>query len=274
MGNEDLKKLDSHFAFGENWQNYSQLIDEKRIEVAIKDLSRLLPKEELAGRTFLDIGCGSGLHSLAALRLGAASVTSTDIDPKSVETTRQVIERFNSGKQAAIKQNSVFDLSTREMGTFDIVYSWGVLHHTGDMYGAIRKAASLVAPKGVLVLALYRETKMCQFWKVEKRFYTKAPAFIKFTINIVFSLALLLDQLRRGNNPIRYIRNYSSNRGMSFYHDIKDWLGGYPYESISRTEMHALAESLGFSVRREFVAPSGLGLFGSGCDEFVLNRTN
>jgi SAM-dependent methyltransferase len=271
---KDLHRLETHFSFGENWQNYSQSINENRIQSAVKDMSRLLPTEEIDGKKVLDIGCGSGLHSLAALLLGAREVMATDIDPKSVETAKNVLNRFGSGKKFSASIKSVFDLSPEELGRFDVVYSWGVLHHTGDMYEAIRRAAALVAPRGSLVLALYRKTKMCSFWTFEKKLYNKAPIFLRKIFSAIFSVFLLLDQMRRGQNPLRFIREYSKKRGMSFTHDVNDWLGGYPYESISPDELHSFAKSLGFSLKREFVHPSGLGLFGSGCDEFVFVRTH
>ena len=84
---QNLLELERHFSFGENWAEYAQKIDEKRIEEAEKSIVRLVGKEAIEGRTFLDIGCGSGLFSLAAMRLGARQHLAVDLDPQSVETT-------------------------------------------------------------------------------------------------------------------------------------------------------------------------------------------
>src|SRR5436305_8094785 len=126
-----LTERESHFEFGENWKNYSKTIDQTRIDSAIEGVKKLFP-DGLAGKTFLDIGCGSGLHSLAALSLGAASVTAIDIDENSVATTRELLTKYMPEAKWTAKVASVFDTSPAAFGTFDVVYSWGVLHHTGD----------------------------------------------------------------------------------------------------------------------------------------------
>ena len=71
-------------------------------------------------------------------------------------------------------ERSIFDPQIESMGSFDFVYSWGVLHHTGDMYRALRGAAGRVAPGGRFLFALYRRTPLCWLWKLEKRWYAGA----------------------------------------------------------------------------------------------------
>ena len=133
-----LTERETHFEFGENWKNYSKTIDQKRIDSAIAGVRKLFP-DGLAGKTFLDIGCGSGLHSLAALSLGAASVTAIDIDENSVATTQELLTKYAPDAKWSAKVASVFDASPATLGSFDVVYSWGVLHHTGDMWRGDRK---------------------------------------------------------------------------------------------------------------------------------------
>src|SRR5580692_10613335 len=94
---ENLLEFESHFSFGENWAQYAEKIDERRIEEAEKSLIRLVGRESIAGRTFLDIGCGSGLFSLAAVRLGCKRLLAVDLDPQSVETTRKTLSRYAPG---------------------------------------------------------------------------------------------------------------------------------------------------------------------------------
>lgn len=272
---KDLKQVETHFKFGENWKEYSKLINEDRITEAEKSLLKLVGSGTLKGKAFLDIGCGSGLFSLAALRLGAKKVLAVDIDPDSVKTTRTILMSQAPRKQFDCKVVSVFDLDPKEQETYDIVYSWGVLHHTGDMYQAIKKASQMVSKGGLLVIALYKKTPCCGFWKWEKRFYSKAPRFVQKIIQSVYILALSLRFLMLGQNPIKYIQEYTTTnkRGMSFFHDVHDWLGGYPYESISTKEMQIYAEKIGYQVVKEFLLPKAYGLFGSGCEEYVLRRT-
>src|SRR5437868_2113850 len=123
----------SHFAFGKNWASYAKLITDVQLDEAISCLRRLAGGD-LHGKRFLDIGCGSGLHSLAALRLGASEVVALDIDGDSVATTRRLLQSNASGRPWSAMEASVFQLQPNSIGPFDVVYSWGVLHHTGDMY--------------------------------------------------------------------------------------------------------------------------------------------
>jgi 2-polyprenyl-6-hydroxyphenyl methylase/3-demethylubiquinone-9 3-methyltransferase len=269
---EDRKKLESHFSFGKNWASYAGLIGEPQIEEATKGLLKLIPAEDFAGRSFLDIGCGSGLHALAAGRLGVSRVVAVDIDPVSVATAKTVLSAndFKPPWQAEVK--SVFDLNPETDGTFDIVYSWGVLHHTGDLWQAVAKAASMVSVNGLLVLALYRRTYLDPFWLVEKRLYAHAPRPIQSLVRGIYVAMFRLGMLATGRSFRDYVAKYKSYRGMDFYHDIHDWLGGHPYEMTLAPEVDVRLTALGFAAERVFARPKGSGILGSGCDEYVYRR--
>jgi SAM-dependent methyltransferase len=269
----DLLDQTSHFAFGKNWASYSKLVTETHIAEAERGLQRLIVGD-LKGKRFLDIGCGSGLHALAALRLGAAEVVAVDIDPDSVATSRKMLEANAPGQHWRVAEKSVFDLSPAAFGMFDVVYSWGVLHHTGDMYRALRTAAALVAPGGEFAFALYRHTRMCWFWKLEKRWYASAgrrgQAVARRTYVSLFRIGYTL--LNR-KSFAAYVSGYTSSRGMDFQHDVHDWMGGWPYESISAAQVEQLMQQLGLAHVRSFaLGPTKSGLFGSGCDEFTYAR--
>jgi SAM-dependent methyltransferase len=271
----DLTKIESHFAFGRNWASYAEKIGPHEIDEAANGLKRLLG-DSLAGKSFLDIGCGSGLHSLAALRLGASSVTSIDFDEDSVATTRAVLARYAPGCQHDVRRASVLDMSSSEWGLFDVVYSWGVLHHTGDMWRAVRRAAGLVGPKGQFAFALYRKTWACWFWRLEKRWYARASERARSVADKTYSSLFAFGLLLTGRKFDDYVRNYSE-RGMDYYHDVKDWLGGYPYESVSIHEVDVLMTDLGFQRENVFGRQGRflgrcLGVFDTGCDEFVYAR--
>ena len=269
----DLTAVESHFRFGENWRSYARLIDEPRLAQATEDLRRLVGGD-LAGRSFLDIGCGSGLHSAAALRLDAASLTAIDLDPDSVTTTRETLGRLGGERPWTVERRSVFELPPEWAGRFDVTYSWGVLHHTGAMWRAIDAAARTVAPGGRLVLALYRKTLLCGPWRLEKRWSTRATPEAQARARKVYvALFHVLGRLA-GRDTTRYVREYASSRGMDFLHDVHDWMGGYPYESVSPQELTEFMTARGFSRERMF-AHGGrrqVGLFGSGCDEFTFVR--
>jgi 2-polyprenyl-6-hydroxyphenyl methylase/3-demethylubiquinone-9 3-methyltransferase len=262
----DLLDQKSHFAFGENWASYAKLLTDDRVEEAISSLRRLVGGD-LKGKRFLDIGCGSGLHSLAALRLGAGEVVALDIDPDSVATTRELLRVKATGQPWSVMESSIFDPRIGSMGRFDVVYSWGVLHHTGAVHRALRAAAALVRPGGQFVFALYRRTPLCWFWKIEKRWYAGASAAAQARAQAMY---VRVFRLLNRRNFKDYVANYAQVRGMDFYHDVHDWLGGWPYESISPAEVDGLMQQLGLRQIRAFLVPGrALGLLGSGNDEYV-----
>jgi SAM-dependent methyltransferase len=268
----DLLKQESHFAFGKNWASYSELVTESQIEEAESWLKRLLG-DSIRGKRFLDIGCGSGLHSLAALRLGATEVVGVDLDPDSVATMRRLLTKFAPNQQWKALEVSVFELEKSGIGQFDVVYSWGVLHHTGDMYRALSCAASAVAPQGTFAFALYRLTRLCGFWKWEKKRYAHASPENQKRAQKIFISLFRIDCVLTGRNFKQYLADYPKKRGMDFYHDIHDWMGGWPYESISPEQTDKHMSGLGFGCERQFVVGrKTLGIFGSGCDEYVYRR--
>ena len=269
---QELLELESHFSFGENWSHYAEKIDEARIEEAEKSLIRLVGRENIEGKTFLDIGCGSGLFSLAAVRLGAKKLLAVDLDPQSVETTRKTLSRYAPGGNWDVQNISVFNLNSDKQGVFDVVYSWGVLHHTGAMYQAITKASTMVAPGGMISLALYGKTPFCGMWRIEKRIYSKSPKWVQKVIEAFYIMLVRIRLALKGESLKQRREKYWKQRGMDTYHDMRDWLGGYPYESISPDEAMSFMRGLGFDQVRSFTEPC-IGLLGAGCDEYSFTRT-
>jgi SAM-dependent methyltransferase len=267
---KDLKDVSSHFEFGKNWQSYVEnVVDEDKLAEAGRGLEKLIGRSDLAGRSFLDIGCGSGLSMLAALRLGAAEAHGIDIDEHSVAAANSLLTRWAPEGRWTVRKLSVFELASQS-AHYDIVHSWGVLHHTGAMWEAIDRARGLVTPGGLLVLALYRKTRFCGFWRHEKRVYSGAPPAVQALARQAYKTAFGAALLAKGQNPIEHAREYGrSRRGMDWDHDVHDWLGGYPYESVSQLEMRQYAERTGLAELRAFASPPYLGLWGSDCDEYV-----
>jgi SAM-dependent methyltransferase len=263
----NLEELETHFRFGDNWQSYARTIAKEHIHHAVAGLRELL-LDECAGETFLDIGCGSGIHSLAASILGA-KVTAVDIDPASVKATHSVLTSHGFSTVVP-KQISVFNLDPVTFGQFDIVYSWGVLHHTGDMWRAVAKAADLVRPGGRLVLALYDKTPFCGFWRREKAWYSKASESSQRRARTVYMTLFRLKCMFTGRSFSKSVAGYDSSRGMDYYHDLHDWMGGYPYQSAHPSEVQRFLQACGF--RQTVFMPSGvrIGLFGSGCSQYTF----
>lgn len=271
--NKDLTGVDSHFEFGRNWQGYVEIVTEEEITRAVESLRRLFPNGSLQGKNFLDIGCGSGMTMLAAKRLGAVKCTGYDIDENSVKAAKTLLARYEPDLAWEVGLKSVFGFNSDDQAEFEVVHSWGVLHHTGDMWRAIEAAAKLVAPGGVFALAIYRKSPFCSIWRVEKKLYTQAGETVKKFYRGLYKALYLAGILATGRSPFRYLENYKQERGMDWGHDVHDWLGGFPYESATAEEIGERLNSLGFTLVREFTHKPRLGgLFGTHCDEFVFRR--
>src|SRR5216684_6957903 len=139
----------ARFEFGKNWTRFLVGLDDTRIARAEESLRAMLETSDLEGKSFLDIGSGSGLFSLAARRLGAR-VHSFDYDPQSVACTGELKRRcFLDDGNWVVEKGSVLDQDYLAcLGVFDVVYSWGVLHHTGDMWRALENVVPLVKERG------------------------------------------------------------------------------------------------------------------------------
>lgn len=259
------------FEFGANWRRFLDLLDDDRIAVAEQSLRDMLEVDRLDGLTFLDAGSGSGLSSLAARRLGAR-VTSFDFDPQSVACTAELRRRYFEGDENwRVVEGSVLDPEfLRSLGQFDIVYSWGVLHHTGHMWTAIDEVRRCVRPGGRFFLALYNERgARSRLWGVLKRTYCSGmpgrAAVLAVCIPYFVGSRLLSDAVRL-RNPLEHYRTYRKRRGMSVVRDWIDWLGGYPFETSSCTQVFDFLRTRGFRLDRL------ISTNGSGCNEFVFRR--
>jgi len=220
------------FSFGKNWEQFVQAnFSDERVAIAQKHILGFLGMADLRAKTFLDIGSGSGLHSLAAWRSGAARVVSFDLDPYSVSTTRKLRELAGNPDNWQVLQGSILDeqfLQTIEPA--DIVYSWGVLHHTGQMWRAVENAATFIRPGGLFYIALYNTHPLSDYWLRRKKKYNRAGRIGKCWMEASVVVITTAYALLRGRNPFREMLTYKKTRGMSYMTDIRDWLGGYPYE--------------------------------------------
>lgn len=251
------------FSFGENWLRFSACLDEDRVREAEQSLRRLLRPEELRGAAFFDVGCGSGLFTIAALRLGVGEILAIDSDEECIATARRNMARFASGAAGfsiEIRHGDILRPEPAWHDRFDIVYAWGSLHHTGAMWQAIANALRCCRKNGHVVLALYNQTAFSPLWLRVKRLYHAVPPWARVGMVATLWATRAGGRLLRGRSPLR------AGRGMSVWYDAVDWLGGLPYEYASPERVAAFATERGFQPTQ--VIPTRR----SGCNEFVFRR--
>jgi 2-polyprenyl-3-methyl-5-hydroxy-6-metoxy-1,4-benzoquinol methylase len=261
------------FEFGKNWKSFLRILDEERIVRAEQSLQSMLQTQRLVGKNVLDAGSGSGLFSLAARRLGA-KVHSFDYDSQSVACTEELKRRyFPNETDWIIEQGSVLDQEyLNSLAKFDIVYSWGVLHHTGAMWQAIENMLDLVKDNGLLCISIYNDQGTAShYWRAVKRIYNRSPKPIQFLI--VLAVGTLIEvrgfllRLIRLENPLPFANwaKKKQERGMSVWYDLIDWVGGYPFEVAKPEEVFEMCRDRGFTLLQ--MTTQGRS---SGCNEFVF----
>lgn len=264
----------NHFSFGKNWSIFLKSLDEDKISEAKQSLSDFFGgSEKISGKTFVDVGSGSGLFSLSAYRLGASRVLSVDIDDFSLECTKHLCKNEGAPKNWIIQKGSALDDGfIRSLGEHDIVYSWGVLHHTGNMWKAIENTMSLVKSGGVFYIAIYNKNEKyilegtSTLWVKLKKIYNSHGSCMKKIMEAFYIAYYFSGLLAHGINPVSYVKKYATLRGMDFFTDIKDWLGGYPYEFASVQEIDDFFSKRGFELKRVQEVRS------LGCNEFLFER--
>ncbi len=259
------------FSFGGNWARFLTALDDERIAEAELSLRQMLDVQDLKGKRFLDIGSGSGLFSLAARRLGA-SVESFDYDPQSVSCTEYLRQTYFPGDPDwIVRQGSVLDRDfLGALGKADIVYSWGVLHHTGEMWSALGNVVPLVKENGQLFIAIYNDQgRKSRRWAFIKKTYNACaalrPALLLYGLFRAWTLASIRDLM--DGKPFQTWLKYKKDRGMSPWYDVVDWIGGYPFEYATPDAIFEFYRDRGFTLSKLITRQ------GYGCNEFVFRKT-
>ncbi len=261
------------FDFGKNWKKFVRAIDDARIDKARESMAALLGTDAFIDKDFLDAGAGSGLFSLAACLLGAR-VYSFDYDAEAVECVKYLKNKYVPiAGEWSIERGDILDAAyISALRTFDIVYSWGVLHHTGDMWKACDNVCKLVKPGGTLYIALYNDQGYVSvLWRKIKFFYNWLPGSFKWLVLLpVFVrlwLVVCIKDFMKGR-PFHTWNNYKkAPRGMDPWRDVVDWVGGYPFEVAAPEKVIKFFRERGFCEKKVITCGKGYG-----CNEFVFKK--
>lgn len=247
----------NRFEFGKNWNSFLKTLSSPHISVAEDSLIEMLDVTDLCGKSFLDVGCGSGLFSLAAKRIGATKVRSFDYDEEAVACARSLQRMYFHGDETwVVERGDALDVDYLEkLGEFDIVYCYGVLHHTGDLWQALVNVSPSVRVGGKLFIAIYNDQGFpSRLWLLVKKFYNRLPGWAKPLLVALFvpgaEAPYILTNVRQGKLPWAHWSEYYQRRGMSRIHDIIDWVGGLPFEVARPDKIFDLYRSRGFRLDR------------------------
>ena len=244
-----MEKSEITFSFGKNWQDLLKVIDEDSFNRSRKDLERWFSgRFDFNGKEVIDIGSGSGIHSFMLYSMKPAKLFSFDYDPNSVAATKSLWKKAGAPSDWTVQQGSVLDKNyMNTLGAYDLVYSWGVLHHTGSMWEAIKNASDLVKPGGYFLISIYQGVKTYDYDLALKKKYNKAGYIGKKWLEWTkYIWPLMKQRIKWRKNPFGW--NEKRMRGMDTYHDIVDWLGGLPYEVASDEQMINFLTPFGFTL--------------------------
>ena len=264
----DENRVD-RFGFGRNWLDYQTSVDAARLAAARADIEAWLGISSLVGKRVLDIGSGSGVHSLCLHAMGAAELVSFDFDADSVQATTLLHAEAGSPASWTVLRGSVLDAAfLTTLGTFDLVYSWGVLHHTGQMRQAIAHACGRVNAGGTLFISIYAKGQNFAADLALKQRYHVASRSGKRRMEFEW----IADQYRHrsasGLAPEGWWAE-GRERGMDPYWDLVDWLGGLPYEVATVDELTTQLRACGIATHRVRECPGD-----GGCHILVGERVS
>jgi 2-polyprenyl-3-methyl-5-hydroxy-6-metoxy-1,4-benzoquinol methylase len=173
----------------------------------------------LAGKDVLDVGCGSGIATQMLAEAGAR-VTAVDLTDWAVETTRRRLRAF--GLEGDVRQEDAERLPFAD-ASFDLVFSWGVIHHSSDMDRALAELVRVCRPGGELVLMVYHRRSL--FFVVYRGFQRFLPLARRVGLHFEgarageteglvarhFTIAELRDKLERAGLRDVWIRPYGQD---------------------------------------------------------------
>ncbi|MCK9223918.1 MAG: class I SAM-dependent methyltransferase [Candidatus Muirbacterium halophilum] len=269
-------KNNNRFLFGKNWKNFLKKVNSKKIKVAEESIKDYIYFENIKGKSFLDIGCGSGLFSLAAKNLGA-KVFSFDYDKECVNCAKILKNKFykNNSKWKITQGDILNNKFINSIEKFDIVYSWGVLHHTGNLWQALENTSKLVKNEGIIFISLYNNQGFySKIWSKIKKTYNNSNFLVKLSLITFFYIffhlrSFIIMLFKTIFFKTKVENNKDISRGMDWITDLIDWIGGYPFEVSTPDEIFEFFHNKGFILKKLKTCRNG-----HGCNEFVFKKAN
>ena len=255
------------FSFGKNWSKFISRAEDSSYIDAFNSLKKLISHTSISKGSFLDIGSGSGLFSMSAVKLGF-NVTSFDLDLDSVNATKLTKKKFFPNQSTwKIYKGSILDNNFLKKilknQKFEIVYSWGVLHHTGDLQTSLKNSIQLVKKNGYLILAIYNDQGLfSNYWLIVKKMYN---------YNFIFKLLIIILHAPYFLFFIPIIKIFLKkefdNRGMKIWYNYLDWIGGYPFQTSKPSDLINFVQNQNFKLVYKNLVGTKLG-----CNEFIFKQ--
>jgi ubiquinone/menaquinone biosynthesis C-methylase UbiE len=224
------------------WTEYLPEYDETE-----KHWKIFFTSEEVAGRSVLDAGCGTGIFSIIFANQGAGRVTGIDISEGSLGTARGLKEKFGLDSAEFMKQD-MLDLPFAD-ASFDIVWAWGTVHHTTDPFQAIDQLIRVLKPGGALLLAVYTRTRLTFIHEIIRKTLVRTPRRSWTCLSKVMALFL-------APVVLFFKKREKSRKGEKLEELILDWYFVPIRHYYRPEEIRKYLEDKGFAIEK-FLPASG-----------------
>jgi len=207
----DILTAGSPDRFGYEWHRYAEMRPE--YEEQFRDWTVHLQPEDWRGKTFLDVGCGTGRNSYWPMTYGAAGGKAIDVDDASLAVARRNLAPFPA---MSVEKKSAYEID--ESDAYDVVFSIGVIHHLQSPERAIAQMVRAAKPGGRVLIWVYgyenNEWIVRFFDPLRRALFSRLPIGLVHHLSLYPAAALWL-ALRLGIGRIRY---FELLRRLAFAH--------------------------------------------------------
>jgi ubiquinone/menaquinone biosynthesis C-methylase UbiE len=210
--------VDDPIPYEENSQEFFREIDRRifhprymrlTADASGKPFSLFVDFESLRGKDVLDVGIGSGIATQMFAEAGA-NVTGVDLTEWAVETTRRRLAAFDL--EADVQQADAEQLPFAD-AKFDLVFSWGVIHHSSDMDRALAELVRVTRPGGKVVLMVYHRRSL--FFVVYRGFQKFLPLARRLGLHFEGARAGETDGLIARHFTVKELRRKLESAGLT-----------------------------------------------------------